>query len=258
MEIIFTRPLPVFCISLAAGIIIADLTNSFFAAAGFLILLFVCLYALKEKFKGRSYILAGILLFYSIGALEFLCFDLLNTTRFTGYEGEIVTVRGYVDSEPDIRETKISYIIKVVEIKASGGICNKNGRILLGTIKNEKPVLYEYGSELIFTGRLDLPKGVRNPGGFDYRRYLAQKGVSGTVFATYDNIKPGNTKRVSFLTRVGRAIRMRITNVIDGSLPQQQAGLFILVACYTLKHIITASFKTFIFSIISCKITFFS
>ena len=183
------------------------------------------MYALNGKLKEKLYISIGIILLYSIGAFQFLCLDRINTGRFQQFEGEVVTVNGYVDSEPDIKEAKVSYIIKVVDINTSDGVVKSAGKILLSTVKNDRFELYEYGSELKFTGQFNLPKGVRNPGGFDYRRYLAQKGVSGSIFALSDSIVKGSGRRRFFLIEAGSFLRMRIVGVIERSLPKQQAGL---------------------------------
>ena len=83
----------------------------------------------------------------------------------------------------------------------------------------------EYGREVSFEGTLTQPQGVRNPGGFDYRRYLAQKGVGASVFAYPYTIEMDSGKRENFLVQAGFSIRDRIVSVINNSLPRQQAGL---------------------------------
>lgn len=41
-----------------------------------------------------------------------------------------------------------------------------------------------YGDTISVQGRLELPAGPRNPGGFDYRSYLAHNGIHATLLAT--------------------------------------------------------------------------
>ena len=44
------------------------------------------------------------------------------------------------------------------------------GKILLATLKAENNTIYSYGSEIEIEGQLNIPKGKRNPGGFDYQK----------------------------------------------------------------------------------------
>ena len=245
-SIIFKRPLVTFCLALITGILAACLTGSVLFVISLLFLLSAVLYALSGKFKGRLYIFLGVIFFYALGAFEYLLLDGINSGRFAEFSNETVTVNGFVDSEPDIKESRVSYVFKVKELKTQDGRKTGSGRLLLSMLKTDGMKLYEYGSELTFTGRLTLPKGVRNPGGFDYRRYLAQKGVSASVFISGDGIAKGTEENASFIQKgtslnpkrpapskgvsltiiqAGQSIRGRIVSVIDRSLPRQQAGL---------------------------------
>lgn len=224
MSIVFKRPLVTFALAQITGILTASLTGSALFASSLLLLISAGFYVLSGKFKGRIYISLGVLLFYSLGAFEFLLLDGMNSGRFAEFADKTVTVRGFVDSQADVKDSRISYIFRVKELKTQDGRTAKGGKLLLGMAKTEDVRLFEYGSELTFTGRLTLPKGVRNPGGFNYRRYLAQKGVSASVFAS-GRITRGDRRGGFFLIRAGQAVKARIVDVIDRSLPRQQAGL---------------------------------
>jgi competence protein ComEC len=225
LSIVFKRPLATFCLALITGILAACLAGSALFVIGLLFLISAVLYALNGKLRGRVYISLGIIFFYALGAFEYLLLDGLNSGRFAEFGSEAVTVNGFVDSEPEIKESRVSYIIRVKELKAPDGRKAAGGRLLLSMLKADGMKLYEYGSELTFTGRLALPQGVRNPGGFDYRRYMAQRGVSATVFVSAESISRGAGEKGSFIIKAGHAIKDRIVSVIDRSLPRQQAGL---------------------------------
>lgn len=224
-SLILNRPLVTFCLALITGILAASLTGSVLFVISLLMLLSAVLFALSSKFRGRLYISLGIIFFYSLGAFQYILLDGVNSGRFAEFGNETVTVNGFVDSEPDISDSRISWVFRVRELKTQGGRTADSGRLLISMIKTDGIKLYEYGSELTFTGRLTLPKGVRNPGGFDYRRYLAQKGVSASVFVSDNSISKGAGENASFFIKAGQAIRYRIVSVIDKSLPRQQAGL---------------------------------
>ena len=223
MELLFKRPLVLFAVSLITGITVAGISDSFFLAAAVLMLLAVSLHLLYKRINRNLFIFIGILAFYSIGAFEFLCLDRINTGRFGEFGGERVDVRGFIASEPDIKDARVSYVVNVTKIRSNGDFQKRKGKLLLTSVLNEDGSLLDYGREVEFEGQLNLPKGVRNPGGFDYRRYLSQKGVSAVVFDM--NITKREGRNASFLIDTGRILRMKIVNVIDRSLPRQQAGL---------------------------------
>jgi competence protein ComEC len=178
-----------------------------------------------KVFKAPLFIIMGVLLFYFAGAFEFMCIDRINTEKFLQFSGEQVRVKGFICSEPDVREHKIIYQVRVSEIHWSKGQMNTGGNILLTTLRNSETRIYEYGSSIEAGGQLTIPKGRRAPGGFDYRRFLAKSGVSATLFAKNEDIVIGRDKGGNALVKIGLGIRSRIVDVIERSLPKEQAAL---------------------------------
>ncbi|NLD50338.1 MAG: DUF4131 domain-containing protein, partial [Clostridiaceae bacterium] len=220
------RPLAFFCLSQIAGILTASLTDSYIfvlvsSVVGALILL--------SLFGNKKPLVYGIMvLFYLAGAFHYLYYTRDNASKFEEFNGEQVVVKGYVYSEPDINKPKISYIIKTEEIYIKGDSGNSkkiSGRILLSKYISDKETIFEHGKEITLSGRLRLPKGRTNPGGFDFRRFLSQEGVSATIFATDRNIKHGSRVSSNVFVQAGLFLRARIISVINQSLPPQQAGL---------------------------------
>lgn len=219
------RPLLTFTLSFILGIMTANISNSYLFVAAAIIFLISILLSFSRKLPGLPYIFAGIILFYSAGALEYLYLNSLYSGRFKEFTGEQVTLKGYIASEPEIKDYRVSYIIKVIEIESGAKVKKISGKVLLNTLNSEGTSFYEYGREVEIWGKLDSPGRVCNPGGFDYRMYLAQKGVSSTIFARSENIRIKGGRNTNVLVNTGLAIRKRIVIVIEKSLPEQQAGL---------------------------------
>jgi len=220
------RPLVLFSLALMAGIIAASASGSYFLIFSTTLLAISIIIAISRRLPILVlYISIGTLIFYSAGAFEYLYLSKVNEKRFLEYADEQVIIRGLVDSEADIRELRVLYIIIAKEIECSGKAEKVGGKILLTVMKNADTCYLDYGREIEISGRLTLPKGRRNPGAFDYRRYLAQSGISGLIFADRDNIKAGVNSYGNPLIKSGLAVRRKIINVIDKSLPEQQAGL---------------------------------
>lgn len=227
MSIIYRRPIVSFCIMMITGILTAYLSNSILVTASMFVLLLVCLYVFARNSGSGFFVPAGMLAFFLLGSLEFLIIDNVQLRSFAEYEGSEVAIRGYIASEPDLKDSKVSYIVEAAGIRQGYGDEFKpiRGKILLTTLVNAEDTILDYGRELIFEGQLTQPQGVRNPGGFNYRRYLAQKGVGASIFAYPYTIETWDRKSRFSLIRAGMNIRDRIVHVIDNSLPHQQAGL---------------------------------
>lgn len=219
------RPLLLFAIALMIGILTAQ-TNYPYLFFIFLLVAFVTSgIFIFIKFRVEFYILIGILLFYVTGFAEFSYVDHANNHKFEGLAGQQVIVRGTIDSDPDIRETKVLYTVKTKEIETAEGEKSVNGKILLTTLKSKDGKLYEYGTKVQIIGEINVPKGKRNPGGMDYRKFLARSGISATLFAKDDQITIGNGRDVNIFVKAGLDVRTKIINVINRSLPKEQAGL---------------------------------
>jgi competence protein ComEC len=218
-------PLFAFAISLSIGILIAQLSDSLpfvlFTAIAVVLLTFIYLY----RFPKQKFLIIGLTVFYMIGSIESICALKINQSRFNEYNGKLIYIQGTLDSEPDIRDTKINYIIEVESVTLNGTTHNQSGKILLSTLKSETGGILQYGSKIRFQCQLNLPSGRRNPGGFDYNKYLAKSGISATAFTKSYNIEILEATSGNILKRVGLSLRHSIVNVIDRSLPKEQAGL---------------------------------
>lgn len=217
------RPLSIFCLALIAGILVSCLSNSYLIIG--LLVVLMSFFGIVTGLKNPKiiYVIIGIIVFCSLGAIEYKFVNDLNTNRFVDYSGEQVVIRGVIDSEPETTETKISYVIRVEEINSNGKSKNTTGKVLLTTLN--QGFIYDYGKEIEISGALGIPKGTRNPGGFDYRRYLAQSGISATIFAKQQNIKVTQNSKANFMVKTGLMLRGKIVDVIKNSMPGQQAAL---------------------------------
>ena len=227
MSIIYKRPVVSFCIMMISGICTAFLSNSLFVTISLFLLIAACFYAFG-KIRGNGFFVPiGMLIFFLLGSLEFLYIDQLQLRSFADFEGKEVEVKGYVVSEPEIKGERVTYIVKVNSVRQgyNGVFAKTKGKLLLTTLLNKESSFFDYGRELTFEGVLSQPQGVRNPGGFDYRRYLAQKGVGASVFSYAYAIEQGEGIKGNWPVQAGLKIRKRIVYVIDNSLPRQQAGL---------------------------------
>ncbi|MCR4435848.1 MAG: DNA internalization-related competence protein ComEC/Rec2 [Clostridiales bacterium] len=217
------KPLILFALAQILGILSSVVLNSYpmiiLPVFGLAFLSALMAYKIPEN----RYVVIGIFLFYAVGAFEYRIAEDANINRYREFSGSQVMVRGYVASDPDIREAKVNYVIVTREIIMKDRAVKVRGKVLLTTLKEQD--LYGYGREIQISGQLNIPQGPKNPGAFDYRRYLAGQGVTAVIFAAGDRIIPGREIGGTFPVRLGLELRHRIVDTINQSLPPQQAGL---------------------------------
>ena len=103
------------------------------------------------------------------------------------------------------------YAIGTIESVAEPDLISKM-KVL---IRFHEPVALRYGDRLEIEGVLRQPKGRRNPGGFDYRAYLARRQVFGIFYPDrHQEISP--TYQAGFPPlRWAERLRRRVEGVID-------------------------------------------
>lgn len=113
------------------------------------------------------------------GMLNLKLFDVGHSSSLTDWQGERVTVVGRVVQEPDVRPDKVYYVLDLERITASGKTTATGGLLRLTVHKPEQ--IFCYGEVIEARGLLQRAEQPGNPGQFDYRRYLARRGIHVTM-----------------------------------------------------------------------------
>jgi competence protein ComEC len=219
------RPLVLFSISLAVGILAAHISQSVLFAILVAVLFIVCIFMFVSKSSIIVYIFAGMLLFYTLGASLYLYESRCSLEKYKDFAGKQVTVRGIIDSEPGFKGSRVSYVLRTREIVLDGTVEIVEGKILLNTLGGVDSKTYEYGQKVAIEGELAVPRTGRNPGGFNYKEYLAQSGVAATIFVRRENLRSEGLDNINPAVKAGYFLRKNIVNTINRSLPAEQAGL---------------------------------
>lgn len=154
--------------------------------------------------------------------------DVVNTEILRFSDSNAVTLIAHVARDGFRREGGFGTDRQVVEIESeqvSAGLSNESIRAGIrltvyspperGTQATPAPMpLYTYGQRLRLTARLRPPRNFRNPGAFDYRGYLAQRGIAvlGSANQADVQVLPGFAgNRVSeWRNRLRRGVLARI------------------------------------------------
>jgi competence protein ComEC len=121
-------------------------------------------------------------------------------------------VRGAVAEQPVVGMGRTRTVVKLHSLSREGATNVVNGRIRL-TVMGD--VNLSPGDRLIFPSKIRPFRNFKNPGGFDYRRYMAFKGIHGSAWVKAEKLqRDGNTSRNHLSQRVSN-FRKNLARLID-------------------------------------------
>lgn len=223
------RPLCLFCVSLITGILLCNIISiSFFLIVIALYLLAIIF--LFNKIKKIILILFISLVFFTFGGILFINAEKNYTSTFEEFCNKTVILEGYVDSEVEITEDKAKFFVKTNKITYEHSHKEITGRLLVYVYLSGENVLknktINYRSRVSLEASIKKPKAATNPGGFDYKRYLASIGVSGTVYLRdISDVEVIGVKRGGWIHKLGFKIKNSVLNIVEYCLDKNQAGL---------------------------------
>lgn len=168
-----------------------------------------------------------------IKILIFLVIIIVAFTQIKYYEGmfenkyknikesDKISIIGTIVSDPQEKEYKTKYILKIDTINSSKKY--KNTKVILYT-KKEKETL-KYGDKIELVGNFKLAQERRNPGGFDYRFYLKTKKIYGIV--TTKNTKKLKENNANIISMIANKTSNVIKNQSKKLLENKEACLLI-------------------------------
>ena len=170
---------------------------------------------------------AVLLLFWSFGVLLIhlhLCpnFPPNHVFHYAG-KGKF-TVEGLVYRRPIPSPVRTKLYLQVEKISLPEGFIKARGRVLI-SVKEYRGDL-RYGDRIRFIAKLSHPRNFNNPGGFNYQRFLACKGIWVTGYLERDTgiAIIARQKGNAFLQLI-EAWRDRIRTLLDRKLPMETRGL---------------------------------
>ncbi|UCD70969.1 MAG: DNA internalization-related competence protein ComEC/Rec2 [Syntrophobacterales bacterium] len=114
--------------------------------------------------------------------------------------------------------------LKVENIYLSDGLIKARGKVLI-SVKEYTGDL-RYGDRIRFIAKLFHPRNFNNPGGFNYRRFLACKGIWVTGYLGKDTgIVTIARRKGNGLLHLIEAWRDRIRTIVDHNVPTETRGI---------------------------------
>ena len=140
------------------------------------------------------------------------------------WEGRSVSVNGALHNEPEFDNGKTRFILNVESIDGTAVREKRNIRIQATIYSNDPIADLKYGSVVNITGEIRIPPGRRNFGGFNYRKFLASRGISGTLSIQEKALTILGDNRASWLKETGISSGI-ILNTLNMSTPANSSSI---------------------------------
>jgi len=220
------RPLAAAAIALIWGIILADVNKSHIwgiISITLSLLIFILIYRPVRK-KSSAFVLLAVPFLVSGYVLHSINENYYNNAC-KEWEGKSVYVRGALHTEPEFKNGRTRFVLNVESIDNKPLAKNKKIKIQVSIYGNDLIDDLDYGSVVNISGEIRMPQGRRNIGGFDSRKFLASRGISGTMSTQEKALTILEGDRGSWLKKTGYKFRHNILNTLNSSLPDKESSV---------------------------------
>ncbi len=204
-------------LAIALGIVLTHTINVSWIALlyilGGILISGILLSRIQTKTYGQIILILGLILLGSIRYKQSQEYPHNHIIHFVG-KNQLLKVKGFLVKDPVHKINRTEYTIQAHNIYTGIDSFNVKGNILITS--KDTCLNLNYGDEISCHGYLKLPKGKRNPGGFDYRNYLLQRDIAGIFkLHPFSNVKKtGHKKGIPFYRNLIYPLRAHVRNLL--------------------------------------------
>lgn len=231
----YFRPIIPILVSLISGILFGyqlpgfDILVYVFAVTSIVLILINLLEEYKQVNKIRLYftnIAIPLILFSSLGYVsiqpwihpQFPKNHIIHYKDSDKYE-----ITGTVCSIPKKFNRRQRFVINVYRMKNNKEVILATGKMRV-TVYGQGPDLFK-GDDVWFISRIKSIRNFKNPGGFDYQRYMAFKKIWTTAYTQADRIRIVKTKQLTFGFDYIEEYRKKVSIFIQKNAEENASGL---------------------------------
>ena len=123
-------------------------------------------------------------------------------------------IQGRVLEPPVFRLGRTRTVLDVEVLSRQGQSNTAHGQVRL-TVMGETDL--ELGDRVAFAAKIRSLRNFNNPGGFDYRRYMAFNGIHGSAWVRADKLRIVGSSPLSAAKRIVHRLRGRLGRLIDAT-----------------------------------------
>ena len=164
----------------------------------------------------------GLIVFFIFAILGNLLIINREKTWENFYKNdEKIVINCVVISDNIDKNYYIEYEVKIIDGQY-------NGKKLILKIKKEKENKnLKYGQKINITGTYKEPEIQRNPGGFDYQKYLKSQDLYGSIVVKNNNIKIKKERHINFFSHKIHDLKLSIEDKLKKYLTDKNSSLII-------------------------------
>ncbi len=149
-----------------------------------------------------------------------------HIVRHPGLWGDAL-LRGYIEGEVVSLGEKTRFVLSLADIEVEEGRYSAVGRILVTV--HSGPVDVRCADFIEVEGRLRHPSPTRNPRGFDYRAYLAERGIDATLSLRSTALirHAGARRPLHWSEHLVLPMRRLVRDAVRNNLRGERAGLLL-------------------------------
>lgn len=221
----YSRPLISILMALVCGIALGSKYPGYSPWAGGVILLCAGL-ILFRVVRNQSAKTIPLLLFLALGylSLQPWIYPAFPTNHLIHYlDDRRWDIEGVVGERPLMANNRQKFKLHVQRLGHDGDSVSVAGGLRV-TVAGNVPVLHR-GDRIIFNSRIRSLKNFKNPGGFDYKRYMFLQGICATAYVQGRHLTILDRHRPHFWFNLIDNARHRIAGIIAATGKEPQAGV---------------------------------
>lgn len=176
--------------------------------------------------KQKTALLTPLLLFTAIGYLSIQPwmvprFPANHVIHFIDEHPRAIA--GVIDDDPAKTENRLKFILRVETLGAKHTYFPATGKIGV-TVSGNTPELFK-GDRVALFSKIRAIKNFNNPGGVDYKRFMAFKGVRATAYIAGERLVLVERDTTKGVRRFIDHARRSISNLIESTGPADSTGI---------------------------------
>jgi competence protein ComEC len=212
---VYFRPVVPLLISMISGITAGSQFPGHGACAYCVALVCVC-WVLYCLYKNRGVVFAPPVLFFALG---YLLIHPWMTPKFPSHhivrfaDDDSWKITGVIDTPVAAYSNRQKFILRTETLERNTRTFPVTGKIRL-TVSGKGPELL-MGDRVVFFGRVKSIRNFNNPGGFDYKRYMAFRKVYGTAYVSAQKLTLLKRNSETGIGMIIANTRRKISDLID-------------------------------------------
>ncbi|MDP2861237.1 MAG: DNA internalization-related competence protein ComEC/Rec2 [Desulfobacterales bacterium] len=176
--------------------------------------------------RKKSALFLPLFLFFSLGYISIQPWfpEKLPASHIVNFtDTGSLNISGQVIESPEIRNKKLTFVLLAETVENDGKVIPVSGKISVKVLNNIPGI--SIGDKVYFKSGIRSIRNFNNPGGFDFKRYMAFNGITGTAYVAGEKIRVEHNEENIEWKRLIENARKKFALLIENSAPSDEAGV---------------------------------